>query len=107
MPHSESPSGEKMVFWPHQDQKEIITAALDLSKKKVSTEHQTVALEAICQSYMASGIAFKKWDDALSFYAKGVPDQMSFAKAVIGHLEKCLPGIKISVAIAPKEEAKT
>jgi len=107
MLHSKPPSGKPMLFWPHPDQKEIITAALDLAKKKVSTEYQTVALEAICQSYMASGIAFKKWDDALSFYAKGVPDQMSFAKAVIGHLEKCLPGIKISVAIAPKEEAKT
>jgi hypothetical protein len=106
MPHSKPPSGKKMVFWPHPDQEEIITAALDLSKKKVSTEHQTVALEAICQSYMGTGIAFKKWDEALSFYAKGVTDQMSFAEGVISHLKKVLPGIDINAAIAPKEEAK-
>jgi hypothetical protein len=96
-----------MVFWPHQDQEEIITAALDCAKQAVSTQHLTVALEAICQSYMGSGIAFKKWDDALTFYAKGTTDQMAFAEAVISHLEKCLPGIEISAAIAPKKEATT
>ena len=54
MPHSKPPSGKRMVFWPHPDQDEIITAALDLAKDAVSTEHQTVALEAIAQAYMAT-----------------------------------------------------
>jgi hypothetical protein len=66
MPHSKPPPGTRMVFWPHPDQEEIITAALDLAKAAVSTEYQTVALEAIAQAYMATGIAFKKWQDALT-----------------------------------------
>src|SRR6266516_3056068 len=59
MPESKQPSTKKMVFWPHPDQEAIITAALNLAKEAVSTEFQTVALEAIAQNYLGAGIQFK------------------------------------------------
>ena len=99
MPHSKPPSGKRMVFWPHQDQYEIITAALHEAKKAVSTEHQTVALEAIAQAYMATGIAFKDWRQALAFYRKSTPDAASFAQEVLMLLEELCPELVIETTI--------
>jgi AmiR/NasT family two-component response regulator len=89
----------RMVFWLHPDQYEIITAALDEEKKKVSTEHQTVALEAIAQAYMATGIAFKDWRQALDFARKSTQDAASFAQEVSTFLEKLCPELVIETTI--------
>jgi hypothetical protein len=99
MPNSKPPSGKKMVFWPHQDQYEIITAALDEAKKAVSTQYQTVALEAIAQAYMATGIAFKDWRLALAFDRKRTQDAASFAQEVLMFLEKLCPELVIETTI--------
>jgi len=109
MPQSEPASDNKirMVLWPYPDQKEIITAAFDLAKKAVSTEHQTVALEAICQAYMATGIAFKKWEDALIYYAKHAADKAEFAAKVVALLETQIPECSINVSIASKDKAQS
>jgi hypothetical protein len=107
MPQSKPASDNKirMVFWPHPDQYEIITAALDEAKKTVSTEHQTVALEAIAQAYMATGIAFKTWNDALTYAAKGASDKSVFVGNVVTLLEALCPELTISAAIELKGEA--
>jgi hypothetical protein len=99
MPHSKPPSGKRMVFWPHPDQDEIITAALDLAKDAVSTEHQTVALEAIAQAYMASGIAFKNWRQALAFDQKHYQDPPKFAQEVLIFLQELCPELVIETTI--------
>jgi len=101
MPQSKPASDNKtkMVFWPHQDQYEIITAALDEARKKVSTEHQTVALEAIAQAYMATGIAFEDWRQALAFARKSTQDAASFAQEVSTFLEKLCPELVIETTI--------
>jgi hypothetical protein len=66
MPQSKTSSTKRMVFWPHPDQEEVITAALEEAKKKTGSTVDTVALEAIAQAYMATGIAFKHWEEAAS-----------------------------------------
>jgi hypothetical protein len=102
MPHSKPPSGKRMVFWPHPDQYEIITAALDEAKKAVSTEHQTVALEVIAQAYMATGIAFKTWNDALTYAAKDASDKSVFVGNVVTLLKALCPELTISAGIELK-----
>ncbi len=101
MPQSKPASDNKtkMVFWPHPDQYEIITAALDEAKKAASTEHQTVALEVIAQAYMATGIAFKDWRQALAFYRKATPDAASFAQKVLMLLQVLCPELVIETTI--------
>lgn len=39
----------------HEDQKEVILEALERAKKEANTEHNAVALEAICMSYLSGG----------------------------------------------------
>jgi hypothetical protein len=101
MPQSKPASDNKtkMVFWPHPDQYEIITAALDEAKKAASTEHQTVALEAIAQAYMATGIAFKDWRQALAFDRKATQDAASFAQKVSMFLQELCPELVIETTI--------
>lgn len=41
------------TFKLHEDQKEVVDAALSDAKQKGSTEYDTVALELICQQYLA------------------------------------------------------
>jgi hypothetical protein len=105
MPHSKPPSSKPMLFRPHADQKEIITAALDQAMKKTGSNVKTVALEAICQSYMATGIAFKQWDDALNYAVKQAADKAVFVANVIAQLEALCPELTITACIEPKAEA--
>jgi len=39
----------------HDDQKEVILEAIERAKKEANTEHNAVALEAICMSYLSGG----------------------------------------------------
>jgi hypothetical protein len=105
MPQSKPASDNKirMVFWPHPDQYEIITAALDEAKKAVSTEHQTVALEAIAQAYMATGIAFKDWRQALAWDRKATQDAASFAQKVLMLLQELCPELVIETPIKQRK----
>ena len=105
MQQSKSPSRKRMVFWPHPDQEEIITAALDLAKQAVSTQYQTVALEAIAQSYMANGIAFKNWRQGLTFERKRTQDPAMFAQEVSMFLQELCPELTLKTTIAPAAPA--
>jgi hypothetical protein len=93
-------SGKRTVFWLHPDQEEIIMAALALAKKAASTQYQTVALEAIAQSYMASGIAFKNWRQALIFHRKQTQDPAMFAQEVSMFLQEICPELMLKMTIA-------
>ena len=106
MPHSKPPSGKRMVFWPHPDQEEIITGALDEAKKKTGSNVQTVALEAICQSYMATGISFKSWKEAMTYAAKHADNKSAVVEEVITLLEALCPGLVINASIELKSEAQ-
>jgi predicted RecB family endonuclease len=88
-----------MVFWLHPDQYEIITAALDEEKKAIPTQYQTVALEAIAQAYMATGIAFKDWKLALAWDRKATQDAASFAQKVLVYLQVLCPELVIETTI--------
>lgn len=52
---SESSKVTTMTFKVHEDQKEIIKAAVDKGKEEAETEFDAVALEAICLTYINSG----------------------------------------------------
>jgi hypothetical protein len=99
MPQSKEPS--KMVFWPHPDQEEIITAALNRAKQEIPTQFQTVALEAIAFSFMATGMAFKDWRQALVFlrHAQGAG---TFAQQVLSFVEELCPELVIEATITAK-----
>ena len=101
MPKSKPASDNKtrMVFLPHPDQEEIITAALEEAKKKTGSTVDTVALEAIAQAYMATGIAFKHWKEALAFYRKATQDGASFAQEVSMSLQELCPELVIETTI--------
>jgi hypothetical protein len=94
---------ERMVFWPHPDQKEIIAAALDLAKEMVPTKHQTVALEAICQHFMGSGLAFTDWKDALRHARHQAKDKAAFVLQALGFIEELCPDLLIDGKITVKE----
>lgn len=99
---SGQPATTTMTFKLHHDQKEIVEDAIKEAMKQVPTEAKTVALEAIAQSYMGTGIAFKKWQDALTYFAKHSSAKMSFAQDVIEHLEKVCPEIVINADVEEK-----
>ena len=102
MPQSKQASTKRMVFWPHPDQAVIITAALDLAKKEVPTEFQTVALEAIAVSFMATGIAFKDWRQALRFARKYTQDPAALAHQALTLVEELCPELVIEATITVK-----
>jgi hypothetical protein len=102
MQQSKPPSGKRMVFWPHPDQEEIITAALAFAKEAASTQFQTVALEAIAQAYMGTGIAFKDWRQALAFRRKQTQDVATFAQEVLMFLEELCPQLVLEATITQK-----
>ena len=104
MPYSKPPSGKRMVFWPHPDQDEIITEALNEAMKKTGSDVKAVALEAICQSYMATGISFKTWRDALTYVAKHAGDKTVLVGEVISLLEALCPELTISGSIELKSK---
>jgi hypothetical protein len=101
MPKSKPASDNKtkMVFWPHPDQYEIITAALDEAMKKTGSDVKRVALEAIAQAYMATGIAFKDWRLALAWDRKATQDAASFAQKVLMLLQELCPELVIETTI--------
>ena len=88
-----------MVFWLHPDQYDIITAALAEAAKKTGSDVKTVALEAIAEAYMATGIAFKDWRQALAFYRKATQDAASFAQQVSMFLQELCPELVIETTI--------
>jgi reverse transcriptase-like protein len=90
---------KKMVFWLHPDQEEIITAAFDEAKKKTGSDVKTVKLEAIAQAYMATGIAFKDWRQALAFARKATQDAASFTQEVSMFLQELCPELVIETTI--------
>src|SRR6266536_2443293 len=102
MPQSKQSPTKRMVFWPHADQAVIITAALDLAKKEVPTEFQTVALEAIAVSFMATGIAFKDWRQALRFARKYTQDPAALAHQALTLVEELCPELVIEATITVK-----
>src|SRR6266536_2279147 len=102
MPQSKQASTKRMVFWPHPDQAVIITAALDLANKEVPTEFQTVALEAIAVSFMATGIAFKDWRQALRFARKYTQDPAALAHQALTLVEELCPELVIEATITVK-----
>ncbi len=106
-PPEEKAATTTMSFKVHPDQKEVISTAIDTAMKQVPTAVKTVALEAIAQSYMGTGIAFKKWQDALTYAAKHASDKPMFVGEVVGMLETLCPELMISVAITQKDEPVT
>jgi hypothetical protein len=92
---------KRMVFWPHPDQEVVIKAALDRAKEEIPTQFQTVALEAISISYMATGTAFKDLRQALVFL-RHTQDAATFAQQVLSLVEELCPELVIDATITVK-----
>jgi len=67
--------------------------------KKTGSDVKTVALEAMAQSYMATGIAFKDWRLALTWERKRYQDPAKFAQDVLNFLQKLCPGLVLDTTI--------
>jgi hypothetical protein len=102
MPQSKQPATKRMVFWSHPDQEEVITAALDLAKQAVPTEFQTVALEAIAQNYLGTGLQFADWKQALRFARKHSDDPATFAQQILSFVEELCPDLVMQTKITAK-----
>ena len=102
MPQSKQSPTKRMVFWPHPDQEEVITAALNLVKETVPTEFQTVALEYICQNYLGAGIQFKDWKQALLYAQKHAQDSSMFVQQALAFIEELCPDLVIESKITVK-----
>src|SRR6266700_1237024 len=79
VPQSKQSPTKKMVFWPHPDQEEVITAALNLAEETAGTKFQTVALEYICQNYLGAGLQFSDPSEALLYARNHSNDTARFA----------------------------
>jgi hypothetical protein len=73
----------KKTFKLHDDQKEIVKAALKHAKEYTGIPHDSVALELICQSYMGTGTAFANLEAALTAECKKSSSSKEFLKKVI------------------------
>jgi hypothetical protein len=78
------------TFKLHEDQKEIVEAALDNIKKHTGTKHDTVALEYMAQSYMGTGIAFPDAKSAMTAEYKKAGDETTFLTVVAEALTEIL-----------------
>jgi hypothetical protein len=103
MPKLEQACTKRMVFFPHPDQEEIITAAIKEAKKQTGSEVNTVALEALAQAYMGVGIQFKTWQEAMVYARRHSDDSATFIQDVITHLESLCPEVVIEAKITVPE----
>jgi hypothetical protein len=81
------------TFKLHEDQKEIVEAALQNVKEKTGTAVDTVALEFICQQYMGTGIAFADAKQALTAERKKAGSDAKFVAKLIGWVEELAPSV--------------
>jgi hypothetical protein len=88
------------TFKLHEDQKEIVEAALDNIKKHTGTQFDTVPLEYMAQSYMGSGISFSDAKSALVAEFKKSASEEQFLTKVVGLVEEIL-GYKIEFTGPP------
>src|SRR5262249_17323621 len=93
------------TFQLHEDQKEVVNAALEKIKDETGTTVDTVALEYLAQSYLGAGIQFQNWDQALTYAIKHEGDRTLFVQQVITRLKELCPDLDINVEIAPKKSA--
>jgi hypothetical protein len=86
------------TFKVHEDQKEIVEAALADIKSKTGTAVDTVAVEYMAQSYMGSGISFPDAKSALTAAYKKAGTAETFVGKV-GEWLSDITGQPISIAI--------
>lgn len=81
------------TFKVHEDQKEVIEAALDKAKGEANTQVDTVALEYICGDYLSAQTLAQK--------LKGMG-----IEAALEALEKAFPNAKIEVELTEEGDAE-
>ena len=81
----------------HEDQKEVITAALDAAKDKLGTGSTAVALDAICMNFMEGVTASPPKKDDVTLVANIVIDD----GAVVDYVES-LPAAALSDVVVEK-----
>ena len=82
-----------ITYQVHPDQKETIKQAIDLAMEEADTEFKSVALEAICMSYLAGGKPGKKKAKPLSL--QGTMEKYE-AMEVLDAFEAIWPDINIT-----------
>jgi len=87
----------KMVFKLHSDQSEQVSLALAKAKGEMQSDHDNVALAAICTGYLAnsSGVQAAASTDPLAMFKS-----MGFEQ-VLGVFEQAFPNIDLDVTVKP------
>ena len=93
----------RKTFKLHQDQFEIVEAALKLCKEKAGTPHDTVALEYIVQEFLGTTWSgFTTLKGAMLAERKKSSSEEDFLATVAGVLDKVLVENTASIEIEPK-----
>jgi hypothetical protein len=87
------------TFKLHDDQKEIIEAALNKIKEESGTAFDGVALEYMAQSCLGGGTQFQNWDQALTYKIKHHEDRLLLLHEVITRLEQLYPDVEIEIKL--------
>lgn len=83
----------KLKFSVHADQNEQIQAALAKAKGEMQTDHDNVALAAICTGYLANSSGVQAPADPLALFTSMGYEQ------VLGVFEKAFPNINLEVEV--------
>jgi hypothetical protein len=100
---TETEQGPKAVstksFQLHEDQKEVVNAALNKIKEESGTAFDAVALEYMAQSCLGGGTQFQNWDQALTYKIKHHEDRLLLLHEVITRLEQLYPDVEIEIKL--------
>ncbi len=99
------PKTTTMTFKPHEDQKEIINAAIEKVKEESGTSDDSVALEYLAQDYLGAGVQFKGWDQALTYARKHSDDPALFYQTIVTRLDELCPELIADTTITLKASA--
>ncbi len=96
-----------MTFKVHEDQKAVITDAIDKIMAESGTGVKSVALEYMAQNYLGAGIQFKNAEQALKYERKHSDDPALFYQKIVAILNAICPEIIAETTITLKEPAAT
>jgi hypothetical protein len=89
-----------VTFKLHEDQKEIVDAAISKAKTEGNTEVASVALELIAQSYMGGSVAYTSIDAAMTAERKKSGSSDDFIAKIVGIMESLCPDRVIEVEVS-------
>jgi hypothetical protein len=93
------------TFKLYADQKQLVADAIKKAQEETGSAVEASNLEAICQSFLGSGLMFSDVEQAMTYAAKRADDPPVFVQKLVTTLEQLFPQLNIAVEITFKESA--